>query len=268
MSDILTLPFMQRALLGGLLIGMLSSYYGVFVVQRGLSFLGTGLAHAAFGGIALGLLMHTEPLWIAVPFTVLVSLGITWVKDRTQLSGDTAIGIFFSVSMALGIVFLFLRQEYTSDAFTYLFGSILAISWADILIAGLIVLTTIFMLPLWQNWAYSSFDRELAISDRIPVRRDDYILAVAIAVTIVIAIKLIGIVLIAAFLVIPAATARQVSNTFRNMTIIAVLLGGIGAVFGLIISYYLDIPSGSAIILFESAVFFGVMVIGKKSFLK
>ena len=268
MIDILSLPFMQRALLGGFLIGMLASYYGVFVVQRGLSFLGTGLAHAAFGGVALGLLLNTEPLWIAVPFTILVALGITWVKDRTELSGDTAIGIFFSVSMALGIVFLFLRQEYTDDAFTYLFGSILAISWPDIYITAGILLVTILILPLWRNWAYSSFDRELAMADRLPVRRDDYILAVSIAVTIVVAIKLIGIVLIAAFLVIPAATARQLTNTFRNMTIISVIFGVTGAVVGLIVSYYLDIPTGSAIILLQASMFFIAMALGNKRFLK
>ena len=99
MIDLFSHPFIQRAFIGGILIGFLASYYGVFVVQRGLSFLGSGLAHAAFGGVALGLLLHTEPLWIAVPFTIFVALGITWVKDRTELSGDTAIGIFFSVSI-------------------------------------------------------------------------------------------------------------------------------------------------------------------------
>ena len=125
MFDLLTLPFMQRALIAGVLIGFLASYYGVFVVQRGLSFLGSGLAHAAFGGVALGLLLESEPLWIAVPFTIIVAIGITWVKNRTELGSDTTIGIFFSVSMALGIIFLYLRKQYSTEAFTYLFGSIL-----------------------------------------------------------------------------------------------------------------------------------------------
>jgi zinc transport system permease protein len=259
---------MQRALLGGLLIGFLASYYGVFVVQRGLSFLGSGLAHAAFGGVALGLLLNTEPLWTAVPFTILVALAITWVKDKTELSGDTAIGIFFSVSMALGIVFLFMRQEYTDDAFTFLFGSILAISWMDILIIFSLVLITLITFPLWNRWAYSSFDRELALSDRLPVKRDDYILACLIAVTIVVAIKLIGIVLIAAFLVIPAATARQLSSTFRLMTLLSIGLGISGVVSGLLISYYLDIPSGASIILLEAVFFFLAMFFGRKRLLK
>ncbi|MBD3288195.1 metal ABC transporter permease, partial [candidate division KSB1 bacterium] len=237
MNEILSLPFMQRALIAGALVGFLASYYGVFVVQRGLSFLGSGLAHAAFGGVALGLLLNQEPLWIAVPFTILVAIGIFWVKTRTQLGNDTAVGIFFSVSMALGIVFLFLKREYTSDAFTYLFGSILAVTTRDIRMTVAVAIITFLTFPFWRRWAYASFDRELAETDHLSVVKDDYILAVLIAVTVVSAIKVVGIVLIAAFLVIPAATARLLSRTFRSMTILSIILGIFGAVSGLIFSY-------------------------------
>jgi zinc transport system permease protein len=261
MVEILSLPFMQRALIGGAMVGFLASYYGVFVVQRGLSFLGSGLAHAAFGGVALGLLLRTEPLWVALPFTVLVAIGIAWVRYRTQLSSDTAVGIFFSVSMALGIVFLFLRREYTADAFTFLFGSILAVTETDILITLTIVVITLFTYPLWKRWAYASFDRELAQTDRLPVIKDDYLLSILIAITVVVAIKVVGIVLIAAFLVIPAATARVLSRTFRMMTIISVIIGVLGALAGLILSYYVDIPSGATIILIQALLFFISMLI-------
>jgi zinc transport system permease protein len=256
MADIFTLPFMQRALIAGALVGFLASYYGVFVVQRGLSFLGSGLAHAAFGGIALGLLLNFEPLWIAVPFTVIVAVGIFWVRDKTELGSDTAVGIFFAVSMALGVVFLFLKKEYTSDAFTYLFGSILAVTKTDLKITGSIVLLTLLTLPLWRRWAYASFDRELAETDHLAVDRDDYLLSILIAVTVVVAIKVVGIVLIAAFLVIPAATSRLLSPTFRRMTVVSIFIGVISAIIGLWISYYLDVPSGATIILFQAILFF------------
>lgn len=255
MFDLLTLPFMQRALIAGVLIGFLASYYGVFVVQRGLSFLGSGLAHAAFGGVALGLLLESEPLWIAVPFTIIVAIGITWVKNRTELGSDTTIGIFFSVSMALGIIFLFLRKQYSIDAFTYLFGSILSVTIIDIIFAASIVLVTFLFLPYWKRWAYSSFDRELAQADRIPVLFDDYILSILIAVTVVVSLKLVGIVLIAAFLVIPAASARLLSKSFSRMTVVSVSVGMLSAIGGLWISYYLDIPSGATIILLQAVVF-------------
>jgi zinc transport system permease protein len=260
MIEVFTLPFMQRALIGGVLVGFLASYYGVFVVQRGLSFLGSGLAHAAFGGVALGLLLNTEPLWIAVPFTVLVALAISWVRDKTDLSNDTSVGIFFAVSMALGVVFLFLRQQYTDDAFTYLFGSILAVTNIDIYMALALVIITLLIWPLWKRWAYATFDRELALTDRLPVVKDDYLLSILIAVTVVVAIKVVGIVLIAAFLVIPAAASRLVSRTFFKMTIVSVVIGITSVVIGLIVSYYLDVPSGAIIILFQAALFFVAMI--------
>jgi zinc transport system permease protein len=163
--------------------------------------------------------------------------------------------------MALGIVFLFLRREYTADAFTFLFGSILAVTKTDILITLIVLIITLFTYPLWKRWAYASFDRELAQTDRLPVIRDDYVLSILIAITVVVAIKVVGIVLIAAFLVIPAATARVLSCTFRMMTIISVIIGVFGALAGLILSYYIDIPSGATIILVQASFFFISMLI-------
>ncbi len=261
MAELLSLPFMQRALVGGLLVGFLASYYGVFVVQRGLSFLGSGLAHAAFGGVALGLLLNTEPLWVAVPFTLLVALGIAWVHHRTALGGDTAVGIFFSVAMALGVLFLFMRRQYTADAFTYLFGSILAVSRTDLWLAGGVVVLTLLALPLWRRWSYASFDRELAQADRLPVPRDDYLLILLIAVTVVVSIKVVGIVLIAAFLVVPAAAARLLARTFRHMTLLSIAIGMSSAVVGLVASYFLDVPSGPTIILVQALVFFMAVLV-------
>jgi zinc transport system permease protein len=264
MFEILSLPFMQRALVAGTLVGFLSSYYGVFVVQRGLGFLGSGLAHAAFGGVALGILLNQEPLWIAVPFTVIVAIGITYVKDRTNLGSDTTIGIFFSVSMALGIIFIFLKRQYTSDAFNYLFGSILSVTITDIIFSTILVLITILLSPFWKRWAYSSFDRELAQADRIPVQLDDYLLSILIAVTIVVSIKVVGIVLIAAFLVIPPATSRLINKSFSKMTFSSIIIGVLTAIIGLWASYYLDVPSGATIILIQASLFFIVMILSSK----
>jgi zinc transport system permease protein len=262
--EILSLPFMQRALVAGILVGFLASYYGVFIVQRGLGFLGSGLAHAAFGGVALGILLETEPIWVAVPFTVLVAVGITWVKDKTKLGGDTTIGIFFSVSMALGIIFIFLKRQYSSDAFNYLFGSILSVALLDIIVPIILIIITLLLFPFWKRWAYSSFDRELAQADRIPVQFDDYLLSILIAVTIVVSIKVVGIVLIAAFLVIPPAASRLLNNSFSKMTVVSIIIGVSTALIGLWISYYMNVPSGATIILLQATVFFAVMILKKK----
>jgi zinc transport system permease protein len=255
MLEALDYPFMQRAVAAGLMVAFLASYYGVFVVQRGLSFLGDGLAHAAFGGVALGLLLNREPLVVAVPFTVLVSFAITWVRHRTTLASDTVIGIFFAVSMASGIIFLSLQQDYTTDAFSYLFGSILAITRTDLWVTGLVVLLALAAQPLWGRWAYATFDRELAMADRVPVIIDEYLLSILLAVTIVISVKVVGVVLISAFLVIPAAAARLLAKKFATMTWLSILFGLTSTVAGLWTSYWLDVPSGATIVLVQASIF-------------
>ena len=253
---------MQRALVAGLLVGFLASYYGVFVVQRRMSFLGTGLSHAAFGGVALGLLLETDPLWVAMPFTVFVGLGINAVRERTGLAADTAVGIFFAVSVALGVLFLSLQDSYSGDAFAYLFGSLLAVTPRDLWLTGGVAVFALATAPvLWGRWAYATFDRELARADGLPVRRDDYVLTVLLAVTIVVAIKVVGILLVAAFLVIPAATARLVTSTFLSMTLVSVALGVSGALGGLVASYVLDVPSGASIILLQALLFFAAVLV-------
>jgi zinc transport system permease protein len=252
MFDALSLPFMQRAIAGGLLVSLVAGYFGPFVVQRRLAFLGSGLAHAAFGGVALGLLLNVEPLWVAMPFTAAVAIGIVWLRDQAGLASDTTIGIFFSISMALGIVFLALRDTYSADAFTFLFGSLLAIDRADLWIAAGMLALTAATLPLWGRWAYATFDPSLARADRVRVLRDDYLLAVAIACATVVAIKIVGIVLIAAFLVMPAACARVFSRTFAGMTLLSLAISAATLLVGLFASYYADLPSGPAIILTQA----------------
>lgn len=252
MFEPLTLPFMQRALMGGLMISLLAGYFGPFIVQRRLAFLGSGLAHAAFGGVALGILLGVPPLWAALPFTIVIALGIVWLRDRAGLASDTTIGVFFSISMALGIVFLSLKTTYSADAFTYLFGSLLAIERADLWLAGGVLVLAAATIPLWGRWAYATFDPALARADRLPVQMDDYLLTVAIAVVTVVAIKLVGIVLIAAFLVMPAACARVFARTFAGMSVLSVVISTGTLVVGLYVSYFASLPSGPAIILTQA----------------
>jgi zinc transport system permease protein len=264
--NIMTMPFMMTALAAGIVTGFLGSYYGVFVVQRRMSFLGAGLSHAAFGGVALGLLLGIEPLWIAIPFTIIVSVLIMFLRDKTKLGADTSIGILFSVSVAFGIIFLAMKKQFTADAFGYLFGSILSVSSKDLIISLILAFLTILsMFGYWQRWAYATFDVELAESDRLPVERDNYILSILIASSIVISIKLVGIMLIAAYLVIPAASARLISKTFFVMTVYSVIIGILSSIIGLVISIIADIPSGAAIILIQ-ALFFIISIVIKKFF--
>lgn len=268
MNDLIQMGFFQRAMLAGLLVGFLGSFYGAFVVQRRMSFLGDGLAHAAFGGVALGLLLQTNPMWVAIPATILVSVGITFLKDKTGLETDTSIGIFFAVSMALGVIFLSLKKDYSIDAFSYLFGSILTVQHEDLIYSGLFALVTIVISSrYWRRWAYTTFDRDLAESDRISVLKEDYLLSICISLTIVLSIKLVGIVLIASFLVIPAASARLISPTFFRMTIYSIIAGIFSSIAGLFISLLANLPSGAVIILVQ-AVLFILAVTAKRVFFK
>lgn len=261
MLEFLQFAYIQRALLAGILVGLLASYYGVFVVQRGLSFLGSGLSHSAFGGVALGILLGIEPLAVAVPFTIAVALGIVWLQQRTRLGADTSVGIFFAVSMALGIIFLSLTPRYSTDAFTYLFGSILYVSAGDLYITAAVLLLSLATWKAWGRWAYATFDRELALSDTLPCRRDDYLLSLCLAAATVVSIKMVGIVLIAAFLVIPPATARLLTSTFRSMTILSMVLGAGSVIAGMMLSLLTDRPAGPAIILAQAALFFLVALV-------
>jgi len=256
MIEIFSLPFIQRAAIAGVLIGFVTSYYGVFIVQRKLSFLGSGLAHSAFGGAALGLLLETEPLWVALPSTIIISILIVYLKEKSKLSGDTSVGILFSVAVALGIIFLSLKKGYTNDAFTYLFGSILSVQKIDLIFSSVLALLSIAtFFSQWKKWAYATFDVELAQSDKIAVVKDEYLLSVLIAVTIVISIKIVGIVLLTAFLVIPAATSRLISSTFFQMTVYSIIIGIVSSFVGLIASIQLDLPTGAVIILIQALFF-------------
>ncbi len=258
--------FMTRAVVAGLLVGGVASYYGVFVVQQRLSFLGAGLAHAALGGVSLGLLLNTEPLIVAIPFTILVAIAINWVRENTRLAADTAIGILFASAVSLGIIFLSLRDHGSGDAFAYLFGSILTVSRMDVWAAVAVFIAALFTLrKAWGRWAYSTFDEEAAVADGIRTSRDQYLLSVLLAVTIVVAIKVVGILLIAAFLVIPAASARLLSHTFASMTVTAVVTGISSVFVGLVLSYSWDLPAGAVIILCQTTFFLAAVMYSRTS---
>ncbi len=264
--------FMVRAFAAGVVVGGLCALIGVFVVQRGLSFIGDGLAHAAFGGIALGLLLepalgraefvrarprlelmiHDNTSWVALPFTVLVALGIAYVLRRGKLRGDVATGVFFAVSFALGVLFLGLRPSTARpvNVESVLFGSILAISPSDLtMVVAVALITTLIFAAVWSRLAYATFDPELAQLSGVPVAALDYLLLSLTALVIVISVKTVGIALVSAFVVIPAATARMIGRRLSSVALISVAIGVGGSALGLVLSYNLNVASGATIIL-------------------
>lgn len=265
--EALDYAFFQRALLGGILTAIATGMLGVFVVQRGLAYLGNGLAHASFGGLALGALVASatsaqgllrEPLLVALPFTLAIALAIAYVRDRTKLSSDTAIGVFFAVSVALGILFLSLipPDENVIDVWHLLFGSILAVGERELVFIAVMTLVTVTAVTAtWGQLAYATFDEELAKSDGVHVRALEYSLFMLVAVAVVVSAQVVGIILLAAYLIIPAASARLLSRSLLQMTVLAVVLGVVTTVVGLFASYLADVPSGATIVLLQAVVF-------------
>lgn len=261
LTDPFAQSFMVRAMIAGTIVGGLCATLGVFVVQRGLSFLGDGLAHACFGGIALGLLIGVAvdgATWVALPFTVAIALGIAYVLRRGRMRGDVAVGVFFSVSFALGVLFLGLRPPDAPpvNVETVLFGSILAISTDDLWVVGAVAAGAMSLLALtWSRLAYATFDPELATLSGVPVAMLDSMLLALVAVVIVVAVKTVGVALVSSFIVIPAATARMLGRTLPGVAAIALVLGVGGAALGLLLSYHLNVASGATIILTMGAGF-------------
>ncbi len=261
LTEPLSQPFMMHALIAGTIVGGLCALVGVFVVQRGLAFIGDGLAHAAFGGIALGLLLEVaveNATLVALPFTVLIALGIGYVLRRGKLRGDVAVGVFFSVSLALGVLFLGLRPPDAPpvNIESVLFGSILAISMDDLyVVAGVGAVTLVLFGLTWSRLAYLTFDPELAALSGVRVAPLEYMLLAVVAVVIVVSVETVGIALVSSFMVIPAATASMVGRTLTRVALLALGLGVGAAALGLLLSYHLNVASGATIILTLGAIF-------------
>lgn len=255
--ELLEYAFMQRALVAGALIGAVCAVVGVYVVLRGMSFIGAGIAHASFGGVALGFLTGINPVLAAVGFCLAIAWGIGFVARKGEVREDTAIGVFFASSMALGILFIGLMQGYNVDLFGYLFGSILAVTPQDLWItAGLGAAVLAVVGLFFKELLFISFDAEMAEVTGVPAARLHLLLLSLVALTVVLSIKVVGIVLVSALIVTPAAAAYQLSEDFRRMMALAVAIGVSCAVGGLLLSAWLNTASGATIVLLATAVFF------------
>jgi zinc transport system permease protein len=256
MIDLLTLGFLQRALLAGILVSLLCGVLSTFVVLRRMAFIGVGISHSAFGGVALGFLLGVEPLWTGIAFAVAVAVLIEWAQTRTTVAEDTAIGIFFAASMALGLVFLHLSRVYNVDVFGFLFGNILAIGsrqvW-QILVVTLGVLAVI--LALFKELVFLSFDEEMAWVSGVPVKALRYLFLIIMALVVIVTIYLVGIILVSALLVIPGAIAQNLSHQLRTMVWVSTGVAVGAAVGGLVLSYGVDFPSGATIVLVLAVVY-------------
>jgi len=252
--------FMVRGLIAAILVGIVCAIVGTYVVLRGMAFFGDALAHAILPGIAVGYLVGggaREPLfWWALVAAVLSSLGIGAISRSTTIKEDTAIGIIFAGTFALGVALISTVRSYTVDLAHFLFGDVLGVRGSDlwlILIFGGIVVLTIF--AFYKEFMVLSFDPVLAATLRLPVRFLDFLLMILIAVTIVVSLQTVGVALMVAMLVTPAASAYLLTKRLPVMMTLAALFAALSGVVGLYLSYYLSIASGSAIVLTCTAIF-------------
>jgi zinc transport system permease protein len=274
METMLAYGFMQKALLAGLFIALACAILGVFLILRRDAMIGHGLAHVTFGGVALGLFLKAMPLLVAVVVAVLCALSIVELKKKAGLYGDTAIGIFSSIGMAVGIVLASLAGSFNVDLLSYLFGNILAIEKAEVFLSIVLAIGVLLLIGLfYQELIYITFDSESAKTSGIPVARLDNVLAILTAVTVVLGMKVVGLLLVSALLVIPSAAGLQVANSFRQAVWLSSLIAVGALMTGLVMAFYWDLPASGAIILLSSFIFvilLGVRVIkrGKSRILK
>ena len=265
--ELLHYTFFRHALLGSLFASIACGIIGTYIVTRRLVFISGGITHASFGGIGLGLYAGISPLLSAAVFSVLSAFGVEWLSKRKDMREDSAIAVFWTFGMAVGIIFSFLAPGFTPDRSAFLFGNILTITPTDIwMLATLSVLLILFFTLFLNPIIYIAFDREFARSQRIPVAIFEYLLMMFIALTIVSCLRMVGIVLAISLLTLPQMTANLFTHSFKRIIWLSIAIGYIGCLGGLVISYKLQVPSGAAIIFFSILVY-ALCKVGKSIYL-
>jgi len=263
MTDLLELlveplryPFMVRGLLASIMVGTLCAVVGSYVVLRGMAFFGDALAHAILPGIAIAYLLEINLFWGALAMALLTAVGIGYLSRRGQVKEDTAIGVVFAASFALGVAILSTVQSFSVDLTHILFGNVLGVSNTDLwLTAALGAIALLFVILLYKELLVISFDPILAATLRLPLTALQYLLLVLIALTVVVSLQTVGLALMVAMLVTPAATAYLLTRRLWHMMIVGAIIGAVSSVAGLYLSYYVNVASGAAVVLVCTAFF-------------
>lgn len=249
-SDLFQFGYLSNALAACVLSGITCGLVGTYVVCRRMVFLAGGITHASFGGLGIAFYLGTNPIGGALLFAVLSALGIEWAGSRGRIREDSAIGIIWSVGMAVGALFMSLRPGYTSgDLSAYLFGSIVTVTHGDVVALAALTAAILLGALLWlRPVMYVAFDRDFARSRGIPTRVISYLMAALIALTIVLSIRIMGIVLLISLLTMPVVIVNTLSRSYRTIALTAPMVAVAGNVAGLILSYRFEVPPGAAII--------------------
>jgi ABC-type Mn2+/Zn2+ transport system permease subunit len=260
MNELLSYAFVQRGLMAAVLIGGSCSLIGVFVVLKGMSYIGSGIAHGCLAGVALAFLMGWNPLLLSIIAALIMVVLVEVINRKSQLKMDTSIGVMFSFALALAVLFIGMLKKYTPDIMTYLFGNLLRVTGPDLWVMGIVGgIVSVLILLLYKELQFSTFDPEMAGLSGIPAAFISTMLSVLMALTIVVSLQAVGELLVLALIILPASTAYQLTYSLKKMMLISVVLGVVASVSGLIAAFYLDAPTGSTIVMVLGFAFFASM---------
>lgn len=256
--------FIQKALFAGSFVAVACSALGLFLLLRKMSLIGDGLSHVSFGAISLGLFLGIYPIYVAVPVVMASSMLILKISEKTRLYGDAAIGIVSAVGIATGVILASLSGGFNIDLFSYLFGNILAISDVEAVFSAFLsaAVLAIIWFFYWDLFS-ATFDGEYAKASGIKTNLINSLLTLLTAVTVVLALKVVGIMLVSALLILPAAAALQVAQGFKRAIVLACLFSVLSVFLGIFFSFFLNLPAG-AVIVMVSAMFFALAFVYRK----
>ena len=256
--DIFEYRYLANALLAAIFAGIIGGIIGTYIVTRRLVFLCGGITHASFGGLGIALYTGINPLGGALIFAILSALGIEWASTNGKIREDSAIGIVWSIGMAIGALFMSLTPGYTSgDLSSYMFGSIITVTSSDVTAMGILAIFCIIgTMLLWRSIMYTAFDRDFSSSQGIATRAASYALMIVVAIAIVMAIRIMGIVLLLSLFTIPAVAANSLTKSYASISFWAAIIATFSAVVGLVASYNWEIPPGTSIIFTLTIVLF------------
>lgn len=264
--EMISYTFMQRAFMAGAVLALLLASLGIFVTIRKMAFFGDGIAHSSLAGIAIAILAGVAPLPVALVWAVAVALVIWWLERNTRLPSDTVIGILFTASMALGVILMSRTSGYQPELVSFLFGSILAIRVFDLaLIAGIGAAILVWLALSFRQLTFLSLSEDQAAISGVHVKLQTVILYAALALSTVLGVKILGIILVSALLILPSAVSRLLTSTLRGHVIMSLVLAELMVAIGLAVSYLFDLPSGATVILVGAAMFALAAVLGRKN---
>ncbi|MEI7741947.1 MAG: metal ABC transporter permease [bacterium] len=261
MFDFVALPFMQRAFVGILILALLCGVFGVFVILRRMAFFADAIAHSSLAGIAIGILLGISPNIATLAASLLVASGIAFLMSRTKQSLDTIIGIAYAIALSVGVMLISISRGVAVNINSFLFGDILSVDWKMILTMAIV---TVFVLAIlykyWRAFVLMSLQSDLAAVQGIKVNRMEWVFMLLLAASVAVGIRIAGIILIGPLLIIPAATAKNVSRSLRETVFLSVIFSMISGTLGLFASYVFNVPSGPTIIIASGLLFFASLI--------